>query len=172
MISNIPSHILRFFFLLLLQVLLLNNVQLAGYLNPQLYILFLLLLPLEINRSLALFLGFLMGFSVDIFTNTLGMHTAACVFLTFCRPFVITIISPRDGYEFGNKPTIQDQGFIWFISYSGVLVFLHHWFLFTIELFRISEFFSTLTRVLASSAFTLLLIIISQFFTYNRETRA
>ena len=169
MIEKIIRIALRFFVLILVQVLLLNNIQLGGYINPYLYVLFILLLPLETPNWLLLLLAFILGLGIDMFTNTMGMHAAACVFMAYCRPYITKLISPRDGYDMDTPPTLQNLGLNWFLTYSIVLVLLHHLFLFYIEVFRLHEFFSTLLRVLLSSILTVTLILISQYLFYKTK---
>ncbi|MDX9696147.1 MAG: rod shape-determining protein MreD [Bacteroidales bacterium] len=170
MIKQIPRFILNFFVLVFLQVLLLNNIQLGGYINPYVYILFILALPFETPKWLLLVLGFLLGLSIDLFSNTIGMHSSATVFIAFLRPFVLKIISPRDGYDSETYPTVSFYGANWFIKYAAILVFAHHLFLFYIEVFGFSGFFSTLLRVILSSLLSILIIFISQYF-YRRDIR-
>lgn len=164
MSNEIIKNIFRFFFLVLLQVLILNNIQLSGYLNPFLYVLFILMLPFNTPNWLVLILGFVLGICIDMFCDTGGLHAAASVLMAFLRPSVLKIIAPREGYNVIHKPTIQQFGFNWFLSYAGILVLVHHLFLFYLEAFRLSEFFSNLLRTILSAAFTLTLIFISQFF--------
>lgn len=163
MITEILNVIFRFVMLIGVQVLVLNNVQLSGFINPYLYILFILLLPVKFPKIPALVLGFIAGLVVDMFTNTIGMHAAACVAMTFARSSVLSIFAPRDGYEAEAIPNIKDFGFSWFLVYTSTLVFIYHLVLFYIEEFRFNEFFSTLLRVFLSSLVTLLLILITQF---------
>lgn len=170
MINDVVKNILRFLFLLLFQVLILNNIQLSGYLNPFLYVLFILLLPFQTSDWLVLILAFVLGISIDMFADTGGLHAAASVFMAFLRKPVLKLISPREGYDVVQKPTLQQFGFGWFFSYAGILVIAHHFFLFYMEAFRFSEFFSTFFRVILSSLFTLSLIFISQFFFSKHKT--
>ncbi len=166
--SNIYlKYTLLFVFLILFQVLVLNNIQFSGYVNPYLYVLFILLLPFETPKWLLLILAFFLGFCVDIFTKTIGMNIAASVFMAFCRPAVIYLLSPKQDFEPGIRPCIRDLGFMWFFAYSLILILLHHLVLFYIEVFRFSEFFSTLYKVTISTAFTLVLVILSQYLFYN-----
>lgn len=167
--NYIGKNVLRFFFLILFQVLILNNIQFTGYINPYLYVLFILMLPFETPKWILLILAFLLGLSIDMFSNTMGMHAAASVFLAFCRPYLLVYIAPRGGYEYESQPTIGHLGLNWYLSYSGILVLLHHIALFYIEVFRLSEFFSTLYRVVLSSCFTILLLIISQYLMYGKK---
>ena len=167
MIPIVLTNIWRFVLLVALQVLILNYVEVSGFLNPFLYVLFLLLLPFELPRTWLLALAFLLGITVDIFSNTLGMHLAASLLMAYCRPYVLAIIAPRGGYEVGTTPSIRDMGLPWFLSYAGALIFLHHLMLFFVEVFRFTEVFLTLGRVLASSVFTLLLVLLAQYLTYR-----
>ena len=168
MIKILTRNITRFIILVLLQIFIFNNIQLSGYINPYFYILFILLLPFETPGWIMLFLSFLLGFSIDIFSQTLGIHASASVFMAFCRPSVLRMIAPRDSYEPGTFPRIYFYGFSWFFKYTSILVFIHHMFLFYIEVFTISDFFLTLLRVILSSTFTITLIVISQYFIYKK----
>ncbi len=162
MTIDIIKNFSRFFLLVLVQILVLNNIQLSGYINPYLYVLFILMLPLDTPKWMLLIFSFLLGLSVDIFSNSSGMHAAAAAFMGYSRPFVLNIIKPRGGYEFTSKPSIRDMGINWFIAYAGILILLHHLVYFFIEIFRFGEFFSIFSRVVLSSVFTLILAIIVQ----------
>jgi len=86
-------NIVRFFFLILLQVLILNHINLGGYINPYFYVYFILLMPFSIPGWMLLIVSFFLGWGIDIFTNTIGLNAAACVLMAFFRPFVISAIS-------------------------------------------------------------------------------
>ncbi|MCA1764019.1 MAG: hypothetical protein ABR574_04375 [Cryomorphaceae bacterium] len=164
MLSKVLVNIGRFLLLIFLQGVLLNDVNLwDGMAIPYLYILFLLMLPIDIPRWLELLIGLIAGLSLDMFTNTAGIHASACVLLSFLRPIYLRSIAPRDGYEFGVKPTINDMGLAWYIKYAAVLIFIHHAWLFYVEIYSLSGFFNTLLRVFLSSVFTFILVILSQF---------
>ena len=163
MISEILKIIGSFFILILIQVLILNNIQLGGYINPYLYVFFILMLPFETPKWLVMVLAFIIGVSIDLFSNTAGMHTFASVFMGFTRPYILELFSPREGYIRGTKPTMKHLGTSWFLSYAGILIFMHHLLLFYLEVFRFNEFFATFFRVIMSSLFTMLLVVVSQF---------
>lgn len=164
MVNDIIVNIARFIFLVILQILILNNIQLSGYINPFLYILFVLMLPFQTPKWLVLILSFITGLVIDIFSDTGGMHSAASVFMGFLRSPVLRLISPRDGYDAILQPTVHQLGFNWVLSYAGILTLAHHFFLFYLETFYFSEFFRTFLKVILSSGFTLMLIFVSQFF--------
>ncbi len=168
MIRIVGRNIIRFLVLVLLQVLVLDNVMLGGFLNPYIYILFILLMPFETPRWLLLVSGFLLGLSIDLFSNTLGLHASATVVIAFIRPWVLSIFAPRDGYEPDTFPRIHYYGFNWFLRYTLVLVFVHHLFLFYIEVFHFQEFLTTFLRVILSTILTTSTIILSQYFIFRK----
>jgi len=168
MIKNFQRNIFRFLVLIFAQVLIFNNMEISGFINPYVYILFILLLPFETPPAVILIWGFALGFSIDIFTETIGMHTASTVFIAFLRPSILSIFAPREGYEKGTNPRISYYGLTWFIKYSFVLVLAHHIMLFYIEMFSIHDFFSTFLRVILSAIFTITLMTISQYFIFRK----
>jgi len=140
MINRILRYALIFVLLLLLQLFLFNNIQFSGYVNPYVYILFILLLPVDIPAWLLLIISFFTGLIIDLLTGTPGMHTAATVLAGFARPYVLRLFSPREGYETGADPSMFVYGFKWFLLYTVFIVLLHHTLLFYLEVFRLSDF--------------------------------
>jgi rod shape-determining protein MreD len=164
MINSILRFGLIFILLLLLQVLLFNNIQFSGYVNPYVYIMFILLLPIEIPSWLLLLLSFATGLIIDFFSGSTGMHTSATVLAGFVRPYVLRIVSPRDGYESGSDPSMMTYGFRWFLTYSLLIVLFHHTTLFYLEVFRLADFFRTMLRVLLSTLFSITFILLIEFY--------
>ena len=168
MIKILSRNIIRFLFLVFIQVLIFNNIQISGLINPYVYVIFILFLPFETPKWALLGLAFLLGISVDLFANTPGMHSTATVLMAFLRPYVLSIIAPRDGYETGTFPRIYYYGFFWFLKYAAILVTIHHLALFYLEIFRLTDFFTTFFRSVISSAFSITFIVLSQYFIFRR----
>ena len=168
MIDNIQQNIIRFFVLVLLQVLLLNNVQLSGYLNPYLYVLFILVLPFETPGWLVLILGFIIGFSVDIFSNTLGINAAATVLMAFARQNILKELEPRGGFEMNSSPDIHIYGFWWFVKYSFILILIHHIYLFYLAVFSFHFFFKTLFLSIMNAIISCGIIVLSQYVSHRK----
>jgi hypothetical protein len=164
--------IIRFVLLVLVQVLVVQNINLTGYVILMPYVLFLLSLPFETNKVLVMLLGFVLGVSIDYFYDSSGLHAAACTLLGFARYYVLKYIAPREGYDAGVRPTIEDMGVEWYLRYAGTLVVIHHFALFYLEMFRFSEFFSTLLRVMLSSIATVGLIYVIQFIFFSSRNRS
>jgi rod shape-determining protein MreD len=164
MINSILRFCLIFIILILLQVLLFNNIQFSGYVNPYVYLMFILLLPVEIPSWIMLLLSFGTGFIIDLFSGSPGMHASATLLAGFVRPYILAIISPRDGYEGRSEPSMLNFGFRWFLTYTVLIVIVHHTALFYLEVFRFTDFFRTLLRVMLSSLFTVIFIMILEFY--------
>jgi hypothetical protein len=146
-------------------------MEFSGYVNPYLYILFVLILPFETPRWLLLVFASIQGLSIDLFSNTPGMHMAATVFLAFLRPFVLAGISPRDNYELGTLPLPSFYGFGWFFKYAAVLVIVHHLSFFLIEAMSLSSILWIIIKTVFSSVFTLLIMGITLLFSYQKKRR-
>ncbi len=146
------------------QILVLNRIQFSGFINPYLYVLFVLFLPVGTNRGLLMLLSFFTGLIIDIFSNTPGMHAGACVLIGFLRPFIIKSLSLRDTFNSDSCPSLTEFGWVWYLKYASILVLCHHTFLFFIEQFDHLFIWATLLRIVLSSLATLIFIVVAQFF--------
>lgn len=152
--------------LILIQALVLNHIQFSGFVNPYIYILFILLLPTNTPRYALLLLGFLIGLTVDIFSNSLGVHAFATVFVAYWRPLIIGLISNREE-DISNYPGLAQNKWRWFLAYVSIMVVLHHVVLFYVEVFTFTNFLVTLSRSLLSSIFSIFIIVLSQFIVFR-----
>lgn len=164
----IGRNIIRFLVVVLFQVLVMDNVMIGGYMIPYIYILFILLMPFETPRWVQLLTAFLLGLSIDFIGNTPGMHTCATVLVAFIRPYMLDLLAPRDGYEPETFPRIHYYGLFWFMKYTVLIVIIHHFVLFYLEVFQLQEFFRTLLRVILSSILSTATVVLSQYFVFRK----
>ncbi|QQX77034.1 MULTISPECIES: rod shape-determining protein MreD [Aequorivita] len=165
--SDILINIVRFVLLVFLQVLLLNNVNLAGYINPYLYILFILLYPLDGNKGLLIFLSFLLGLSIDIFEDSGGVHAAACAFIAYIRPVVLKY-SFGVSYEY-NSVKIKKADPMERLTYIASLVFMHHFVMFSLEIFSFKHILLLLKSTFFSALFTIIVVMCTMIL-FNRKS--
>ena len=163
MIGIIFKNIIRFVFLIFFQVLVLNNIELFHRINPYMYILFIILIPLQTPRWILILFSAFIGLCIDIFMNTYGMNMAASCFIGYIRPFIINLMLPKGEIVPEGELNLKYLGINRFVMYALTMTFLHHLVLFYTEVFRLNEFFETFARVALNSLFTLILIVISQF---------
>lgn len=162
------SNITRFIILVLIQVLILNNINFLGFINPYLYVLFILLLPLNLTHYKVIFFSFLMGLTIDLFEDSGGINAAASVLIGFLRPsflrFSFGISYEHQTVKFHQTPFAQR------FTYISLLVVIHHLVLFSLEIFNLSYIILILKKTLFSSIFTILLIlIVSGIFQQNKR---
>lgn len=154
--NEIVINSLRFLLLALIQVLLLNHVNLLGYINPYIYPLFVLAFPLDGNKTLLIFLGFLLGLSIDMFENSGGVHAAATTTIAWLRPVFLK-------YAFGvsyehNTLKISQAPLVKQIVYVLTMIIIHHLVLFAMEIFNFQQLSLILRSTILSGLFSTLLI--------------
>ncbi|WP_246343661.1 hypothetical protein [Adhaeribacter radiodurans] len=137
------------------------------------YLAFLLFLPIQMPPVLLLLLGFVTGFTLDLFYDTGGIHAAATVLLAYLRPYILLLLTPRDGYDQNDSVNLHIMGWRWFLVYSFILIFFHHLIFFFLELAGIKLIGFTLSKVVVSTLFTGMVMIIIQllFFSRRRSSR-
>lgn len=155
---TVLQNIIRFILLVLLQVLVLNNIQFLGYINPYIYILFILSLPVLTPRWFALILAFALGLIIDVFSNTPGIHAFSTVLIAFMRNGIIKLFT---SLEEGSNPTpsFHTFGVGNYTKYLVLLVTIHHTSLFILEAFSFANLWLVIPKILLSSLVTILLIM-------------
>jgi len=156
--SALLYNIARFILLILAQVAIFNKFNFLGYINPYPYILFILLYPVNSNKNGLLLASFLLGITMDMFSNSGGVHAAACVTLAYLRPSFFKF-SFGLSYEY-QTIKINDRLTPERFSFLLITVTTHHLILFLLEIFRFSFFWNILLRTILSTIFTLLLCIL------------
>lgn len=154
-------NIFRFVILIALQVLIFNNINLFGYLNPFPYILFILLFPINGNKSALLIFSFLLGLSLDMFCNSGGIHAASATILAFIRPSLFKF-SFGLSYEY-QTIKIVDKISSERITFLVTSIFIHHFVMFTLEYFRFSLILNILLKTLLTTFFTVIVSLILIF---------
>lgn len=170
MLINYLKYVLLFLLLALLQVYVLNNILFLNFINPYLYIYVIFILPIRINRTFILLLGFIYGLFIDILSASYAVHAISTTLISFLRPFILKIYSPFDGYEATTIPSIKECGLTWWIKYSITLVIIHHLCLFTIEEFNFSNIFNILVKTALTSIFTFFTFFLFELIR-NRKVR-
>lgn len=164
----VVSNIIRFILLLLAQVLICNNINFLGYVNPYIYIIFIFLFPIKDNRLVLLLASFTLGMLVDMFSDSGGVHAAAAVSLAYARPVLLKtsfgMLYEHQSVKF-SKTEIGSL-----ITYVTFGTLIHHFILFTLEIFNIYSILLILKKTLFSSIFTILLsVLIIILFSRNKK---
>jgi rod shape-determining protein MreD len=161
--NNVIKEIIYFVLLVLVQVLILNNIHFLRLVTPFLYLYFIVKMPVGFTSARVTFLSFLLGLIIDIFSNTPGMHAAACTLTGFVRPAIIKVLM-GDELLGTISPSFRTFGYGGFLRYVIILVVLHHVTLFVLESLTLLDPLFLLIRIVASVSTTTLLICIVEGF--------
>lgn len=159
---------ISFLVLIPVQVLVLEHMALFNLGFCFLYLLFVLLLPVELGHSKGMGIALALGLLVDVFAATIGIHAAATVLLMFLRPFWLRVIIPRSGFEVNVLPSIANYGLVWFIVYAGPLIILHTLAFFFLEAAGSELFWITLSKAGLTSVISLVFMITIQYLFYPK----
>jgi len=151
--------------LILAQVLILKRIAFSfgdfAFIHFLIYPLCIILLPLQMPRPLLMFIGFVLGLSVDVFYDSPGVHAAACVFAAYVRPYVLSLLEPYEGYSNKMSPTPSTMGIPWFVSYVSIMMALHLIFYFSVEAFSFVFIFEIVLNTIFSLIASLIIIMVS-----------
>ncbi len=160
--SQIFGLLIRFIGLLILQVFIIGKLHIHPFIQPNILILFFLMLPLDLKPGASLLLGFLGGLILDIFSDSAGFNSTAFLVMMFSRIYYIRSFANIDIQESGLRPNFGNTGYRWYTFYSASMILVYHIMYSFIESFRLTYFFSNLVSAIMSASVTLTLIILFQ----------
>ena len=148
----------RYVLVMLLQVLLFDQLQLWGACHPYIYILCLMMMPITLPHSVDMIIGAAAGLIMDIFCNSLGIHTASCILLMFIRPYLIgAIVNDKD--RLNEQISSRAIGMEAMIKYVIILVIIHHLLVFSLAAWSWHHIGFVLLETIVSSLVTILVIL-------------
>ncbi len=168
-IRNLISYGSLILILGLVQILFLRNLAVFGHAFGFLYLLGLLILPSTVRTIPLMLIAFCIGFILDIFFETIGMHTAAATLFAFLKPIWLKAASPTGGLDEAEEPSLGQIGFGRYISYAFPLLFVYSLVFFIADQWGTGGFFGILSKSFFSSLFTLLLTLVVQLMFFSRK---
>jgi rod shape-determining protein MreD len=143
---------------MLLQVLLFDQLQLWGACHPYIYLLCLLMMPITLPPIADMLIGGIIGLIMDIFCNSLGVHTASCILIMFLRPYLLGVIL-NDKDRLNEQVSLRSIGMEAFIKYVVIMVVVHHLTVFSLAAWSWYHIGFVLLETVVSSAITIFVII-------------
>jgi hypothetical protein len=150
----------------------LNKITpLHQFVVPYFYFVFILWLPFKMGRAALLLISFSIGMVVDMFFKTPGLHAAACILIAFVRPFLISLLLPKEATDWGNEePSKKTMGPVPYATYLIILTLLHHFYLILLEWMQFGSFLYFIGKLVATTLISLFLIMIADLF-LNRKSK-
>lgn len=158
----IITQLIRFIIFVLVQALVFNRLEIGFGIQIMIYPLFLILLPFETSIFVLLLLAFTMGICIDSISDTYGLHTSSLLLVAYLRPIIFNAFSPREGYDPLKEASVFEMGQRWFVSVFGLLLVIHHFWFFMLEMFKMDEFLFVLQKTILSVPISFLLCIFLQ----------
>lgn len=157
------------FLIIVIQVLILNFINISGMINPYMYPLLIILLPLTVRPYALLLIAFFVGMTIDIFTETPGMHTSALVLVAFLRPLLFKVLNPKE-QETNELMDMYYHGITWFVVYIAIMVFIHHFVFFIVEKGNMIAYHYTFLKTIISSVFSVLCMMMYLLFASSKSS--
>ncbi|OQP50924.1 rod shape-determining protein MreD [Niastella yeongjuensis] len=169
--SDLVRNTVRFVLFILVQYYVLFQIRpLHQFVVPYVYYLYVLWLPFSMGRMTLMFVSFVFGLTLDYFTQTPGLHAAACTLLAYVRGFVVNILIPQEGAEQNYKsPSPVSMGWAPYAVYVLVLTLVHHIYLVFLEWLQFGSFLFFLGKVLATTGISLMLVLITELLFFRKE---
>jgi len=155
----------------ILQITLFNNIDLFGYINPYVYIIYIFVFPIRRNKTALLISSFVLGMAIDFLTNDGGIHTFSLVFIAFIRLFILKMFTGRGDTDI-EELHIKDISLSILIVWIVLLTFTHHLILFLLEEFSFNNFGSVLLKTILATTFSVILIIFGLQLFLKRKSNA
>lgn len=166
--SPIAINVLRFALLVVTQVLIFNTLNFLGHINPLVYVIFFYWYPLKTNRAIFMLTAFFLGFMIDLFSDTMALHSIAALTVAYVRPLIMRFCFGIN-YEFQNfsfKNTTKIQR----VTFMALLVLVHHIVFFSFEVLSFSHFLLILKKIFSTGLVTLVLcVLFSSLFSPKSE---
>ena len=166
MTRDLIKYIIQIPVYTLIQILILNEILFLSYINPYLYIILIIVLPYKTPKWFLIIYAFFLGFSIDIFSGTLGMHSFASVLIAFCKNSIAKITIPHNIVEQGDELIMQKIGVKSFLTYTFLITLIHLSTLFFLEHLNLE--FKMFFKILLSVITTTILISITQLFFFKK----
>lgn len=173
-------NLLRFGFIIFIQLFLLNKVEISWWQNsgfpiftPLIYPIIIILLPYNTPPWVSILTGFFAGLIVDASMNTPGMHAFATVLIAYFRTNVLNAVLPRNLSDYRmESPTVKTMGWFPYMVYAAFLILFHHSCYFTIQLWNVSNLGYLLMKILATSITSMLFILAYALLFTNQQRSA
>lgn len=154
------NNILRFIILLLIQVTVLNRINFGGFINPQIYVLYVILFPYyNKHKGYLLLSSFFLGISLDFFMNSGGINAFSLTLIAYFRQDIFNMIigkqDKNESLSFHDTPVAKA------ITYILILTFIHSTAMFWLENFSLNELVQMFIRIFFSTIYSTVIIYLT-----------
>lgn len=154
---NRNKQILQLLVVMCIQVLIINHLQFLGICHPYIFIMFLIMMPITLPHSIEMILAMGVGLVMDLFCNSLGVHMAACVLISYLRRLIIGNLV-MDMNRLKGEINSHSIGST-FIKYALIIIILYHMMVVLLSAWSFAHVGLNVLQILLSSLLSGLMII-------------
>jgi len=153
------TYFVMFVILVLSQALLMNHIVLFDCAVCFIFIYFLIKLPLGISSNLLLTLGFFLGLSVDVLSDTVGLNSLCCTILASLKKPVFYAYEQHDDHNRDISPGISTMGWLNFSKYLISMSTIYSLMAIVLEYATFADIQPVLIKMAGSAIFTFMMIL-------------
>lgn len=153
------TFIILFVTLVLAQALVLNHIVLFNVAVCFAFIYFILRLPMNMGLNVLLTLSFLMGLSIDIFSDTAGVNALSCTILAVLKRPVFFAYEQHDDKIRDIQPGISTMGWLNYSKFLISMSAIYSAIAISIEFFSFAGIWTLALSAAASTLFTFLALL-------------
>lgn len=147
--------------LLVVQLVLLNNLHLLGYISPVIIACLTMDFERGASRIGLLLWGFAAGLLYDVFSNTIGMGMAAATLLGMLQPTLLHLFTPRDAPD-DMVPSMRTMGTHRYLLYAFFSLLIFHTVFYLLDAMTLSDWTLTLLAIGCGTLMAFVIVAIAQ----------
>lgn len=171
MVKTALQFVILYVLMVLTQVIVFNHICLFGYAVPLVYIYVIIKLPVTLNVNWVLTISFLLGLTIDIFSDTQGMNSLACTILGILRKPVLHLYFPREDEMSTPQPSFRSLGVAVYLKYIFSISLIYCTLFFLIETFSFFNPLRLFIKIASSTLLTFIIIIAIDSLTSRRREK-
>lgn len=156
--KRVITFIIMFVVLVLVQALLMNHIVLFNYAVCFVFIYFLIKLPVGISSNWLLTLGFFLGLTVDLLSDTPGLNALSCTLLASLKRPVFYAYMQHDDHTRNIEPGVNTMGWLNYGKYMLTMSAIYSFIITFVEYLSFADILEILIKAAASAIFTFLII--------------
>ncbi len=158
--------------LVLAQVVVFNHICLFNTAVPMVFIYVIVRLPVTLSVNWMMTIGFFLGLTVDIFSDTYGMNALSCTILAALRRPILRLYVSREEDLPRPEPTMYTLGTSVYLKYLLTMTLLYCILIFTIEAFTFFNPLRLLLRIVGGTLLSMVIMVgIDSLLTPKSEKR-
>lgn len=154
--NDIARWLVAIVFGIVLQIGVLDQVRLSGYINPQLLPAFVVMSKPVFNKYAHLIIAFLAGFAIDVWNSTGGLYASALTLLSFAPVQRVLGYAALQEAKSIRMQTVKFTRFLLYLTLSYVIFFM---WIYIVDSLGFVNLLTLLNKVMSSALVSLALIV-------------